>query len=122
MGAELEWRWNVTSQFPCGRRSRRSGMARTVGKAILLHAEQGFGDTIQFIRYAPLTARRGEASFLRANRELLRLMQKKAGVEHVVADAALLPPFDVQCADEPWSSFRHATEFNPRGYSVSQSG
>ncbi len=42
------------------------------GKTILLHAEQGFGDTIQFVRYAALVAERGAAKVvIEVQRELV---------------------------------------------------
>ena len=46
------------------------------GKTILLHAEQGFGDTIQFIRYAPLLAGRGAKVICEVQPELLPLLSQ----------------------------------------------
>ena len=68
------------------------------GKTILLHAEQGFGDTIHFVRYAPLLARRGAKKIiLEVQRELVRLLSGMAGVEAVIARGEPLPPFDLHC-------------------------
>jgi tetratricopeptide (TPR) repeat protein len=67
------------------------------GKTILLHAEQGFGDTIQFVRYAPLVAARGATIVLEVQPALLRLMSCLAGIETLVARNAPLPRFDFHC-------------------------
>jgi len=67
------------------------------GKTILLHAEQGFGDTIQFVRYAPLVAARGARIVLEVQRELTRLLSRLPGIAAVVARNAPLPRFDFHC-------------------------
>ena len=87
-----------------------------VGKTILLHAEQGFGDTIQFTRYAALAAERGAKVILEVQAELKTLMSRIAGVAAVLGqpeertrDSRIdgapmplareqdLPPFDYHC-------------------------
>ena len=67
------------------------------GRTILLHAEQGSGDTLQLVRYAALVARRGGRVILEVQRELVRLLSDVAGVDDVVARGERLPPFDVHC-------------------------
>ncbi|HZR62196.1 MAG TPA: tetratricopeptide repeat protein [Xanthobacteraceae bacterium] len=67
------------------------------GKTILLHAEQGFGDAIQFMRYAPLVAARGAHVVLEVRRELMRLAASLLGVATMVAHGDALPPFDYHC-------------------------
>jgi Flp pilus assembly protein TadD len=67
------------------------------GGVLLLHAEQGFGDTLQFCRYAPLAAARGWRVVIEVQRPLVRLMGSLAGVERVVASGDTLPEFDLQC-------------------------
>jgi tetratricopeptide (TPR) repeat protein len=65
------------------------------GKTILLHCEQGLGDTLQFIRYAPLVAARGARVVVRCQTLLERLF--KSGVEGIsaaVGGKKPLPPFD----------------------------
>jgi tetratricopeptide (TPR) repeat protein len=73
------------------------------GKTILLHAEQGSGDTIQFVRYARLVAAcRANKIILEVQRELARLLNDAlpsdvARVTTVVARGEPLPPFDCHC-------------------------
>ncbi len=67
------------------------------GKTILLHAEQGFGDTLQFVRYAALVAARGARVVLEVQPELVRLLSRTAGGETVLARGEPLPRFDFHC-------------------------
>jgi tetratricopeptide (TPR) repeat protein len=66
------------------------------GKTILLHAEQGSGDTIQFVRYAPLLAARGANVVLEVQAELARLLACLPGVS-VMSRGQALPRFDFHC-------------------------
>jgi tetratricopeptide (TPR) repeat protein len=67
------------------------------GKTILLHAEQGLGDTIQFVRYAPLLAARGAKIVLEVQPELVRLLSAMPGVATLVARKEPLPRYDFYC-------------------------
>jgi len=67
------------------------------GKTILLHAEQGLGDTIQFSRYAPLVAQRGARVVLEVQAPLCRLMSNLPEVDQVIAHGDPLPSFDLHC-------------------------
>lgn len=67
------------------------------GKAILLHAEQGLGDTLHFVRYALLVAERGARVVLEVQQPLVRLLKHLPGVETVIPHGASLPAFDVHC-------------------------
>ncbi len=67
------------------------------GKTILLHAEQGFGDTIQFVRYAPLVAAKGASVILEAPDSLMPLLDGFNGVTTMIAHGQALPPFDLHC-------------------------
>ena len=67
------------------------------GRTIVLHAEQGLGDTLQFVRYAPLVAARGARVILVVQRALLRLLRDAPGVDELFAVGDDLPPFDVYC-------------------------
>jgi Tfp pilus assembly protein PilF len=74
-----------------------TGAQPIAGRTILLHAEQGFGDTLQFCRYAPLVAALGARVVLEVQPALARLMTRLEGVAQVVAHGDALPPFDLHC-------------------------
>ncbi|CCE12199.1 TPR repeat protein [Bradyrhizobium sp. STM 3843] len=67
------------------------------GKTILLHGEQGFGDSIQFCRYVPLVEARGARVVLEADTPLARLMQTLRGAHEVIAKGDPLPDVDIRC-------------------------
>jgi tetratricopeptide (TPR) repeat protein len=73
------------------------GQDSLAGKTILLHAEQGLGDTIQFVRYAPHVARRGAKIILEVQRELVPLLSSLSDVAAVIARGEPLPAFDAHC-------------------------
>jgi hypothetical protein len=64
---------------------------------LLIHAEQGFGDTIQFCRYGSLAAARGFRVIMQVPGPLVRLLRSLSGVELVVADGEAVPAFDLHC-------------------------
>lgn len=95
---EYEWRWELKGihkmrDFP---QPVWDG-SEVKGSTVLLHSEQGFGDAIQFIRYAPLVAKRGARVIVECQRELLSLLQGVEGVSRVVEQGKLLPEFDMHC-------------------------
>lgn len=61
------------------------------GKRIVLHGEQGFGDVIQFSRYAPLVAARGGRVIIRCQPELVGLMKHIKGVESAMSTQCIIP-------------------------------
>jgi tetratricopeptide (TPR) repeat protein len=96
---EYEWRWLVP-EFKSPRRNFRQPLwsgQPLKGRRILLHAEQGFGDTIQLARYVPLVARAGGRVILEGPPELQRLLRTLPGVEQLVAAGQPLPEFDLHC-------------------------
>jgi hypothetical protein len=68
------------------------------GKTILLYTEQGFGDAIQFVRFATLLAALGARVIVRCQPELRRLLQATPGVYAVFTPGEPLPPLDLHCA------------------------
>jgi tetratricopeptide (TPR) repeat protein len=97
--AEYEWRWKRAGMGV--RKDLRKplwlGETPLAGRTILLHAEQGLGDTVMFARYAPLLARAGAHVVLEVQPELKDLLAGLAGVAAAVARGEPLPPFDVHC-------------------------
>jgi tetratricopeptide (TPR) repeat protein len=67
------------------------------GKTILLHAEQGLGDTIQFARYATFLASHGANVILEVQRPLARLLSRLQGAAAVIARDEALPHYDYHC-------------------------
>ncbi len=66
-------------------------------RTILLTSEQGFGDIIQFVRYAPLVGQSGARVMLECQSELSSLLKTIDGIEQIVAQGDQLPDFDVHC-------------------------
>jgi hypothetical protein len=71
------------------------GKQEIAGRTMLVYAEQGIGDTIQFVRYVPLLQARGARVVLRAQAPLLPLVQPLAG--SAIDMDARLPAYDLHC-------------------------
>lgn len=98
--AAYEWRWKRSGMEGAAPKFRRPlwlGEYPLAGKTILLHAEQGLGDTIQFVRYAPTLAKAGAKVMLEVQPELKTLLSTVEGVQACLARGEALPAFDVQC-------------------------
>ena len=96
---EAEWRWQW-KQFPSPARNFSQPQWRGEplgGATILLHAEQGFGDTLQMLRYIPLVVQRDARIVLEVPPELLSLAATLEGVAQLLARGDALPPFDWHC-------------------------
>ncbi len=95
-----EWRWRNPPNSGWARDFRQPlwlGNEDIAGKTLLLHAEQGMGDTIQFSRYAALAARRGARVVLEVPKPLVRLLGSLEGPAAIVAQGESLPAFDLHC-------------------------
>ena len=97
---EYVWLWKTTD---CKKQRREFSQPiwngfDMKGRTILLYAEYGFGDTIQFIRYAPLVAERGARVIVECQRELVSLLQGCEGIEKVIPQGEKLPDFDFRCS------------------------
>jgi Tfp pilus assembly protein PilF len=73
------------------------GEAPIEGKTLLLHSEQGFGDVLQFCRYATLAAVWGARVIVEADPALAPLLRSLRGVDQVVAHGQPLPSYDLHC-------------------------
>jgi len=93
---EYEWRFAVNVYDRKFDRPLWSGEPLT-GRSILIHAEQGFGDTLQFIRYLPAVAERGGRVVLEVPKALVRLARTVVGALEVVAAGDPLPGFECHC-------------------------
>ena len=65
------------------------------GRTILLHAEQGLGDTLHFCRYAPRVKARGARVVLEVQPGLKSLLAGLSGVDQVIGVGEPVPPFDL---------------------------
>ena len=95
-----EWRWQCDA-FVARRRAFKQPQwdgSRLGGKTILLHAEQGNGDSIQFIRYVSVVAALGGKVVVECQRSLKSLFATVAGIDVLVAAGDPLPRFDVHSA------------------------
>jgi Flp pilus assembly protein TadD len=92
---EYEWRWGFLPRrhftLPLWRGQPLAG------KRILLHAEQGLGDSIQFLRYVPMVAAAGGQVALEVPQPLLRLAQEIPEVSRAIQCGEALPEYDWQC-------------------------
>jgi tetratricopeptide (TPR) repeat protein len=97
---EYEWRWKRSGSGTARQNFGRPmwlGESPIKGKTILLHAEQGLGDTIQLARYASLLARAGADVVLEVHPGLEPLLARLDGCRAVIARGEPRPAFDVHC-------------------------
>jgi tetratricopeptide (TPR) repeat protein len=92
---DYEWRWRINAfNGPVRRFSQPLWDGSRIEQGtLLLHAEQGLGDTLQFVRYASLAAERCASVILECQPELVTLLRDTAGLGRVLAKGETLPPF-----------------------------
>lgn len=93
--AEYEWRWRLAYNRPRQFTQPRWDGAPLNGKTLLLWAEQGFGDTLQFVRYVPLLAKQGRV-IVECQPSLRSLLTSVPEIAQVIAQGEPLSPFDLQ--------------------------
>ena len=94
---EYESRWEVGVGDDRRFAQRRWKGEPLGGERILLHAEQGLGDTLQFVRYVPLVVARGGQVVLEVQPPLRRLLAGTEGASQVISRGDTLPQFTWQC-------------------------
>lgn len=97
---KYEWRWKKEPGLTMARNFVQPlwlGKESLQGKTILLHAEQGLGDTIQFCRYAKDVAALGARVVLEVQPALKSLLQGVQGASLVIGKGEKLPDFDCHC-------------------------
>jgi hypothetical protein len=100
-GYEARWRFREVHRHPRTFSQPRWHGEPLEGRRILLHAEQGLGDTIQFCRYATMVAARGGYVVLQVQAPVERLVGSlptvRAGFAQTALVGAKLPDFDLEC-------------------------
>jgi len=92
--AEYEWRWKLPEiTAPPYAQPRWDGSVKPES-TILLEAEQGLGDTIQFVRYVPLVKERVGKVVLRCQNPLAPLLKKLSGIDRVISRDEPVGEFD----------------------------
>ena len=95
-----EWRWKTKAQKIFPREFSQPlwlGEEAIKEKTILLHSEQGLGDTLQFCRYTALVKARGARVLLQVQKPLVRLLGELEGVDAILTQEDELPNFDCHC-------------------------
>jgi regulator of sirC expression with transglutaminase-like and TPR domain len=102
--AEYEWRWGTKDLAPFRKDWRCppwTGDQPLEHKSILLYAEQGYGDMVQFARYVPMVAGRGARVMLEVPRPLQVLFGSLEGVSQLICRGDKLPASDFHCPLRP---------------------
>ena len=101
VGYEARWRFREVHRSPRVFRQPRWHCEPLEGRRILLHGEQGLGDTIQFCRYAGLVAARGGHVILQVQEPAERLLRSlevvRSGKSEIAVLGAAPPEFDLEC-------------------------
>lgn len=99
-GPEFEWRWHVDNAPPQVAMLTKPVWQGEIleGQTLLLHGNEGLGDTLQFARYIPQAASRCDRVIVACQPALASLLSALPGVDGVVTGWHALPAFDRHCA------------------------
>jgi tetratricopeptide (TPR) repeat protein len=93
---KYEWRWQVASSRPRPFEQPLWNCEDLTGKRIFVHAEQGFGDTFQFIRYLKLLKQSGARILMECRAPEYSLLQNYSELSQLLVRGEPLPDFDFQ--------------------------
>jgi tetratricopeptide (TPR) repeat protein len=97
-GREARWSIPDPSPYPKFSQPMWLGEETIQGKTILIHVDEGLGDTIQFVRFVPMVAAHGARVILAVERPLVALLAKFSGISQCIAFSDKpLPAFDMHC-------------------------
>jgi Tfp pilus assembly protein PilF len=89
---EYEWRWKRKGSPPRPIAQPLWDGAPFQGRTLLIHAEQGLGDTLQFIRYLPMAQARGGSVIFECQPGLTRLLRQCPGIDQLIEQTSSAPP------------------------------
>lgn len=92
--AEYEWRWKKRQVSPRPLIQPYWNGFPLKGMRILLVTEQGLGDTMQFIRYAPILKAQGATVVFECPEKLLKILGRTPGIDEVIPQGQPLPDYD----------------------------
>lgn len=92
---EYEWRWESVVNHKAESERLWDGSSLD-GRSLFLHAEQGFGDTLQFVRYGPLLQQQGARVLLNCKPALKPLLSRCKGIDQLVMVGDPMPSYDVE--------------------------
>lgn len=95
---EFDWRWKIENFRQRSFIQPQWDGSDIADKRILLYAEDGFGDTIQFIRYIPYFKDLRAKILIECQSELFSLINNLQGHDRVIAQGEQLPEFDLHCS------------------------
>lgn len=97
---EYRWRYSLAHTTRIERKVQRPRWdgRRMDGQTLLIHDEQGFGDTFQFMRMVPWAKERsGARVILEINPEMLSLAKRTRGFDEIIVRGTIPPAFDLHC-------------------------
>jgi tetratricopeptide (TPR) repeat protein len=108
---EYEWRWRTKQLNVASRHFNQPQWKgeQSHGRTLFIYEEQGFGDSLQFCRYATMAAHLGWKVILEVPKPLLRLLNSLDSISKIITSGDPIPEFDFHC---PMMSLPYAFKTN----------